>query len=142
MKRFSTGRNNGAELVDVIPMGKRRTAVLRLALPGLLADEVIVAMGECQVTTDETQFNTMVAGQLTLSRDPLALSGEMVTDITTTNITPAIHHLPIQKMGTITVPGDGDWHLALIVYADSSSGRRNLRVDQSYGHMDAIVLGD
>lgn len=136
---YTTERNTSAELVSKLINKAPMVAVYRVGPIGLNADDVLHAISEMEVTTDEKVYNTMLATQIILSTDPNAISGLAVTDANAQNVTPAVHHMIAVKHGFHKVITSGSYYVMLLARCASSSGLLGLRVEQNYGHLDVAV---
>jgi hypothetical protein len=144
---YTTGRNNGAELVSSLPMGDVPRIIFRVGPISLAANDVLHADGCAQYTTNELRkavkglpANTKISSKIILSTNLNATNGILVTDADSINVTPEIHHLPFPRSGWHQVTTPGSYYALLVSSADSSRGRKSLVVDYAYGWLDVAVF--
>lgn len=142
---FATTGRSTPELITTLPLGAANWYVVFSLGPfTVTTDDLIVAMAEFEVTTNEDTYNVGVWSQIILgtsSSDTTPVSNGELTDNNGRNITLDMNHDTHAKCGMIRSPvNSSQLYVNFRAYANSTSGTANPSVEQDYGHMDVLVL--
>ena len=159
-----TNTGNSSEQVCFLNMQRepdrayidRSVVVYSQRLTNLRAGEVILALAEAEITvpTDEDDYrdlcdsidhtidyNVSVVGQLILAPTQDSVTGIEISEANGYNITPAMHHGVITKLGTLACPDNySERHVNLIMYAASTAANPEDRVivGKDYGRLSVL----
>lgn len=138
---FTTG--NSGEQVASLPVGPASPRVVfAVAVPDVRAGDLLVVLAEVQATND-LGYNCLFTSQLLLTTGPAVTTGIEVSEANGTNITPAMHHHAMAKVGTYMADTDlGDRHVVLACRADASLAKAGdlLTVDADYGRLSVLRI--
>lgn len=136
---------DASELVPYLPVTKsspyKRVVVFSVPVGPLAVGDIIVALCEWEVTND-LGYNVMVASQMVLAPTRDAVAGAEVTEANGYNVTPAMHHGIVSKVGMLAVTrAMASAHVNVVAYAASSrapvTGTR-LTVMRDYGRLSVL----
>lgn len=139
---YTTGRSSPEQYTS-LPMNGVARAILSVGPIPVTTRDLLVAMGEFEVSSEDETFNIgvwsrLIVGSSNVDITPIA---EM-TESNGRNVTPNMHHDTHAKVAMLRAPinsGVGIY-VNLIANAASSSGTGPLVVEQDYGHLDVLVL--
>lgn len=143
IRHYTTG--DSSELVSTIPVHTSNGSNYRVIYCLDLGDapaggEILLANAHMQVTIPH--FDTVaVSTQLYLASNCTATGGDDIGEAQGTNLSRQIHHLNVNRSGSITVPtGNNRRYVSLLAWSASTTALPGhyLTVDSDYGRLDVI----
>jgi len=139
---YTTGRTSPEQYTS-LPINGDARAILSVGPIPVTTKDLIVAMGEFEVSSEDDTFNIgvwsrIIVGSSNVDITPIA---EM-TESNGRNVTPNMHHDTHAKVAMLRSPinsGVGIY-VNLLANAASSSGVGPLVVELDYGHLDVLIL--
>lgn len=130
---------DASERAATLPMPTEKRVVFSVEVPDLAIGDVLIALGEIQVTNPYT-YNAMLGSQVILADTPTATAGTEVTEAATTNITPAMHHYLMARVGSHVASRSDRRFANLVAYASASLAQTGdaLTVDNDYGRLAVL----
>ncbi len=144
IRHWNTG--NGSELVTSLPITTGQPYSFRVvfsqAVTDLRAGDILQILSEFEATNDEG-YNCMIGCYVILATSAAATSGTEITEASGYNITPAMHHGMMTKVGTLIVPDSlAEGYVNVVAYAASTAAGTGdvLTVEQDYGRLSVLAF--
>lgn len=141
---WTNNSGNNSELVAQLPLvpASTRMVVFSLPLPDLAVGDVVQAFGSFGATNPEL-YNVMVGKYLVIASSAGATTGIEVSEASTRNITPDMHHDAVQSYGSYKVTSALiNRFLNYIAYTAANPAQAGdyVAVEPDYGRLFVNVL--